>query len=1532
MPDQEYDVFLSHAGEDTAWCETLAERLRNEGVRVWFDQWELQPGDNLLARINGGLARSRKMIAVWSANYFRDGKVWTLVESFSQLHGDPLSQDRPIIPLLIEDCTILPTFRNILFIDFRNQPDFDLRFRQLLQALDLPRREFAREEEIEFREYELDLRERGRRAFKKGKRFEDEVATLYRLLGFEVKQDTQLSGVQIDLQVQQKMGGLLTQAIVECKDKRITANERDQILAQQNLAQKKLPVYRWIAVSSEGFAAETRLALEEAGVSCLTYAELLAELVPLDQYNEHLIAEYETWVTENWRGEDWYIRPHLLTDIIYEKQPALSHFAKWLGDSRSNFLVVLGDLGTGKSTLARFLAYHLAKSFASDPLRHPAPVLIPLKEVRKENSLESLIISHFSKRGLSGVSFPRFEHLVRLGKIILLFDAFDEMADRVRWEVTKSNFTELRRAADPGGAGKVILTCRTHYFKDRNEQVKLIGQGPRLSEIETELYRELRQQSNAEVVYLQEFDDEQIKAYLHKARSQTALEDWQKIQSIYNLKELAQRPLLLEMIVKSLPKLAAGQTINAANLYTVYTNIWVEREEQKGRILDKQIKLQLMLELAWRLWHEKKDAIHYHELAPFVEKLAVDKILEFGDEEAEDIAREMQTATFIKRDESGNFSFLHRSFMEFFLARKIYEEMIGVGHANFQPPVLNTWRFDRKIVYFLTWLDAADGICPPLQQLLRNAYVANVSENALQILYWSGRIRAGMEDKIEAPAKLREAMLNRIPAGAQFAGAKLQEIVLEAADLTEANFTQADLTKANLNHAHLAHTCFDRAILQEARAENIFAFRADFRATNLQKTALQGASLAESDFTGALYDPIIFMTADVRNCKGLALASKLRRENLQPVVQRIHASGVNAVAYNPNGELLVSAGRDGVIRVYRASDCKLLRSLEEHQYAINSVHFSPDGEKLASGGSDKSVRLWEVKSGKLLRSLEGHQYAINSVHFSPDGEKLASGSDDNTVRLWAVKNGKLLWSLKGHTVHFSPDGERLVSGSSDKSVRLWETKSGKLLCTLEGRKGWGQVSSVHFSPNGEYLASGSTDKSVRLWETKSGKLLHTLKGHPGEVRSVHFSPDGECLASSGVGKSVRLWETKSGKLLATLKGHQNDVNMVHFSPDGEFLASGSIDKSVRLWEVKSGKLLRTLQGNQGEVGSVHFSPDGEYLACGNTDKSVWLWKIKSGEPLRMLQGNQGEVGSVHFSPDGGFLVTNSSDNSVRLWEVKSGELLRSLEGHRGMVHSVHFSPDGEKLASGSDDRSVRLWEVKNGHLLRSLEGHRSTVISVHFSPNGEKLASGGSDNSVRLWEVKSGQLLWSLEGHKSMVLSVHFSPDGEKLVSGSYDQSVRLWEVKSGNLLRSLEGHQYGVNSVYFSPDGQKLASGSDDHTVRLWEVETGKCLQVLAGHLGPVYTVCFSPNSKYLVAAGAAGRLQFWDVEKGETFLYRYAFGPGAWLDLLPDGRFDASPEGMRYLCYTEQGTLNSYTAEELVKEFYDPNAVQDVLAKYVK
>jgi WD40 repeat protein len=162
------------------------------------------------------------------------------------------------------------------------------------------------------------------------------------------------------------------------------------------------------------------------------------------------------------------------------------------------------------------------------------------------------------------------------------------------------------------------------------------------------------------------------------------------------------------------------------------------------------------------------------------------------------------------------------------------------------------------------------------------------------------------------------------------------------------------------------------------------------------------------------------------------------------------------------------------------------------------------------------------------------------------------------------------------------------------------------------------------------------------------------------------------------------------------------------------------------------------------------------------------------------------------------------------------------------------------------------------------------------------------------------------------------------------DNTVRLWEAASGKLLRTLEGHRSGVMSVAFDGAGRTLASGSDDKTVRLWEAASGKLLHTLEGHLGPVRAVTFAPHGGYLVAAGDAGRLQFWDTARGETFLYLYTFGPGATLALLPDGRFDGTPDALRYLCYTERGTLNSLPAEDLLKEFHAPAAVHEVLDRY--
>ena len=76
---RKYDVFISHASEDKdEIVRPLAHALQDEGLRVWYDEFELKIGDSLRQKIDKGLANSRFGIVVLSKNFIRKG--WTNYE------------------------------------------------------------------------------------------------------------------------------------------------------------------------------------------------------------------------------------------------------------------------------------------------------------------------------------------------------------------------------------------------------------------------------------------------------------------------------------------------------------------------------------------------------------------------------------------------------------------------------------------------------------------------------------------------------------------------------------------------------------------------------------------------------------------------------------------------------------------------------------------------------------------------------------------------------------------------------------------------------------------------------------------------------------------------------------------------------------------------------------------------------------------------------------------------------------------------------------------------------------------------------------------------------------------------------------------------------------------------------------------------------------------------------------------------------------------------------------------------------------
>lgn len=191
------------------------------------------------------------------------------------------------------------------------------------------------------------------------------------------------------------------------------------------------------------------------------------------------------------------------------------------------------------------------------------------------------------------------------------------------------------------------------------------------------------------------------------------------------------------------------------------------------------------------------------------------------------------------------------------------------------------------------------------------------------------------------------------------------------------------------------------------------------------------------------------------------------------LLQTIPAYGyaVGILAISPNGELLATSGAErgsdstGAepgsqnLKLWSVATGELVRQFAEATDAIRDIEFSPDGTLLLTGQRDGLVRLWSVADGTAVRDLasgwqhiEGamSNFTGNSVVFSPDGTLAASAGVDFTVTeghtgsisLWSVQDGslkaRLLSLAEGNLgeISWSPDAKRFAAGTN-AGVRIW---------------------------------------------------------------------------------------------------------------------------------------------------------------------------------------------------------------------------------------------------------------------------------------------------------------------------------------------------------------------------------------------------------------------------------------------------------------------------------------------------------------
>ncbi len=1004
-------------------------------------------------------------------------------------------------------------------------------------------------------------------------------------------------------------------------------------------------------------------------------------------------------------------------DATVDVQEYLRDWADSAGDRP--YLVIFGEYGMGKTTACQVLTRRLLERRARGDGDARLPIYLDLRRLgdvkRREPTLEAILDDLLRRVWQAGAVDPAataaevIEQVQRRGAIVI-FDGLDEVLVHLSETQGQALLRELWKILPPsvladsdGRArpGRVVMTCRTHFFRTLREQHTFF----RGEE------REIVGEGSYAALHLLPFEPAQVRAYLERREGDGAAVDraLELIRSIHNLTELVQRPFTLRLVADQIGalerRIATGARVDTASLYEELVATWLDRDQGKHQ-LEPRHKLRLMGELAAELWREGRRSLPVDRLEAWLHR-RLDTDEELGrwfrlkGIDVDLLAEDLRTATFVVRPGAADFEFAHTSLLEYFLALHLADALLGEDPAKawaLPTPSAETLDFLGEIIAGSATEARLEGL-----RRLRTPYSERSSELAFRYCV--------------------QALERRGPglplAGFALDGAGLRGLAITGpANGPLLRMADCSLAGADLRDARLTRVRLERVDLRGARLSG----------AELHDGAVERVGLADADLTGTI----------VRGCRlgwlDLRDAHAYRTQWL--------GCAEEAVAWPADDDAHLFGGVslhvEPVARPLRAGAGA--RTFTGHSGGVNGVAWSPDATRLASASDDGGVRVWDPASGEQLQHLTGHTDWVNGVAWSPDATRLASAGHDG-VRVWDPASGEQLQHLTGHSggatgVAWSPDATRLASASRNGGVRVWDPASGEQLQHLTGHTDW--VNGVAWSPDATRLASASDDGGVRVWDPASGEQLQHLTGHTDWVNGVAWSPDASRLASAGH-DGVRVWDPASGEQLQHLTGHSSGATGVAWSPDATRLASASRNGGVRVWDPASGEQLQHLTGHTDWVNGVAWSPDATRLASAGRDGGVRVWDPASGEQLQHLTGHTDWVNGVAWSPDATRLASASDDGGVRVWDPASGEQLQHLTGHTDWVNGVAWSPDASRLASASRNGGVRVWDPASGEQLQHLTGHTDWVNGVAWSPDATRLASASRDGGVRVWDPASGE-------------------------------------------------------------------------------------------------------------------------------------------------------------------------------------------------
>ena len=372
--------------------------------------------------------------------------------------------------------------------------------------------------------------------------------------------------------------------------------------------------------------------------------------------------------------------------IFPDPQPlpsAVDQIVRVVADSRAatQRAFFFGNYGSGKTCVAIEAAIRALETAAGTP-GAKIPIFVELRDWKAMPSWTDLA-RYIADSGQYPIrSMAEVLELARQDRLFFLFDGLDEIAGSLTVQGSVGLVQDIPHSVYNGAS--FIAFSRFSFILDERSLMEM------LDDAEYALPETLKASLSASSYRAYSIippSESDIRAYLTTVCGEDAPFALRLVDDVYDLADLARRPVLLAMIARCVPALRdqrddlleLASPIKSVDLYRVYVSEWLRHPKHRSQLTPVQ-RWHLIEDLAVHMWHRQTMRIPHDELARFLESR-----LPAGTPAA--LLYDIGNCSFLDLVTQG-YEFSHKSFLEYFVASAICRDLFDETRTGFDSELL----------------------------------------------------------------------------------------------------------------------------------------------------------------------------------------------------------------------------------------------------------------------------------------------------------------------------------------------------------------------------------------------------------------------------------------------------------------------------------------------------------------------------------------------------------------------------------------------------------------------------------------------------------------------------------------------------------------------------------------------------------------------------------------------------------------------------------------------------------------------------